>query len=109
MQSVAVSYDVTRDQKRQSLATLTGQERADAEEIDALRQVSAELAARIQAAQAHSTVRRVSGAGLIWPVQAPITSPFGWRWGRMHDGVDLGAADRIIGTSARRRGHAAAL
>ena len=33
------------------------QERADAEEIDALQQVSAELAAKIRAAQAHSTVR----------------------------------------------------
>jgi peptidoglycan hydrolase-like protein with peptidoglycan-binding domain len=26
------------------------------------------------------------------PVDAPITSPFGMRWGRMHTGVDFGAA-----------------
>ena len=25
-------------------------------------------------------------------MNAPITSPFGWRWGRMHEGLDLGAA-----------------
>jgi murein DD-endopeptidase MepM/ murein hydrolase activator NlpD len=81
-----------RQQKKISLDQLTAEERADAEEIDALLEVSADLAAKIRAAQAHSTVQHVSGAGLIWPVNAPITSPFGWRWGRMHEGVDLGAA-----------------
>ncbi len=81
-----------RQRKKVSLDQLTASERADAEEIDALQQVSADLAAKIRAAQAHSTVQHVSGAGLIWPVSAPITSPFGWRWGRMHEGLDLGAA-----------------
>ncbi|HZT45818.1 MAG TPA: peptidoglycan DD-metalloendopeptidase family protein [Gaiellaceae bacterium] len=81
-----------RQQKKVSLDELTAAERADAEEIDALRQASADLAAKIRAAQAHSTVQRVSGAGFVWPVSAPITSSFGWRWGRMHEGVDLGAA-----------------
>jgi murein DD-endopeptidase MepM/ murein hydrolase activator NlpD len=81
----------TRSRQKASLASLTAAERAEASEIDALQAVSAELAAKIQAAQAHSTVHRVSGSGLIWPVNAPITSPFGWRWGRMHEGIDLGA------------------
>ena len=81
-----------REQKKVSLDSLTAQERADAEEIDGLQAVSADLAAKIRAAQAHSTVQHVSGAGLIWPVNAPITSPFGWRWGRLHEGIDLGAA-----------------
>ncbi len=82
-----------RSRKKQSLASLSAAERADASEIDALQQVSAELAAKIQAAQAGSVVRRsASSAGLIWPVSAPITSPFGWRWGRLHEGIDLGAA-----------------
>ncbi|HSO02378.1 MAG TPA: M23 family metallopeptidase, partial [Gaiellaceae bacterium] len=72
------------------LETLSAEERADAEEIDALQQVSAELAAKIQSAQSTSTVQRSpSAAGLIWPVNEPITSSFGWRWGRMHEGIDL--------------------
>ena len=29
-----------------------------------------------------------SGA-MIWPVNGPIVSPFGPRWGRMHEGVDI--------------------
>lgn len=35
-------------------------------------------------------VRRGSGQ-LIWPVNGPITSPFGMRWGRLHAGVDISA------------------
>jgi murein DD-endopeptidase MepM/ murein hydrolase activator NlpD len=84
--------EAARQEKKVSLDSLTAEERADAEEIDGLQAVSADLEAKIRAAQAHSTVQHVSAAGFIWPVNAPITSPFGWRWGRMHEGVDLGAA-----------------
>ena len=27
--------------------------------------------------------------GLIWPVNGPVVSPFGMRWGRLHAGVDI--------------------
>lgn len=30
------------------------------------------------------------GYGLVWPVSGPVTSPFGPRWGRMHNGIDVG-------------------
>jgi murein DD-endopeptidase MepM/ murein hydrolase activator NlpD len=83
----------TQSRKKAALASLGAQERADAGEIDSLQQVSAELAAKIRAAQSRSTVVRTGSGALIWPVNAPITSPFGWRWGRMHEGIDLGAAD----------------
>jgi len=29
-------------------------------------------------------------AGFIWPVNGPVTSGFGFRWGRMHEGIDIG-------------------
>src|SRR5439155_1242917 len=70
-------------------------ERAEAGEIDALQAASNDIAARIRAAQAQhgagGATSTPSAAGLIWPVNGPVTSPFGWRWGRMHQGIDIGA------------------
>jgi murein DD-endopeptidase MepM/ murein hydrolase activator NlpD len=83
----------TRQEKLTDLSTLSEQDRADAEEIDALQAASQALEARIRAAQSQSTPgtdQTPSSAGLIWPVQGPVTSPFGWRWGRMHEGIDIG-------------------
>jgi murein DD-endopeptidase MepM/ murein hydrolase activator NlpD len=28
---------------------------------------------------------------MVWPTQGTISSHFGWRWGRMHEGVDIAA------------------
>ena len=33
-------------------------------------------------------VQGASG-GWIWPVNGTLTSPFGYRWGRMHEGIDI--------------------
>ncbi len=32
---------------------------------------------------------RGTSSGFIWPVNGPIVSGFGMRWGRMHEGVDI--------------------
>ncbi len=32
-----------------------------------------------------------AGSSLLWPVNGPIVSPFGMRWGRLHAGVDIAA------------------
>ena len=79
----------TKERKLTDLSKLTSAEQAEAGEIDALQAASNDIAARIRAAQAGQT-SSPSAAGLIWPVSGPITSPFGWRWGRMHQGIDIG-------------------
>jgi murein DD-endopeptidase MepM/ murein hydrolase activator NlpD len=63
-------------------------------EADALAAVDARVRARLAAAQSSSagSPSTVSASGLIWPVAGPVTSPFGMRWGRMHEGIDIGAA-----------------
>jgi murein DD-endopeptidase MepM/ murein hydrolase activator NlpD len=79
----------TKQQKLTNLSQLSVQDRADVGEIDALQAVGAALASRIRAAQS-TTSSTPSAGGLIWPVSGPVTSPFGWRWGRLHQGIDIG-------------------
>jgi murein DD-endopeptidase MepM/ murein hydrolase activator NlpD len=92
----------TKQNRLVALSELDAKERAEAEEMDALRASSAQLAAQIRAAQARSTGGSTdvtpSSAGLVWPVSGPVTSPFGWRWGRMHEGIDIGVS---YGTAIR--------
>ena len=64
-------------------------------EVEALAAQSAELAARIRGAQegAGSTGSgQASAAGFIWPCDGVVVSGFGMRWGRMHEGIDIGCA-----------------
>jgi murein DD-endopeptidase MepM/ murein hydrolase activator NlpD len=30
-----------------------------------------------------------SAAGFVWPLNGAVTSGYGWRWGRMHEGIDI--------------------
>jgi murein DD-endopeptidase MepM/ murein hydrolase activator NlpD len=41
-----------------------------------------------QLSQGPGPIRRGSGQ-LIWPVNGPLVSPFGMRWGRLHAGIDI--------------------
>jgi murein DD-endopeptidase MepM/ murein hydrolase activator NlpD len=64
-------------------------------EVEALAAQSAALAAQIRAAQeeAGSTgTGQPSAAGLVWPCDGVVVSGFGMRWGRMHEGIDIGCA-----------------
>jgi murein DD-endopeptidase MepM/ murein hydrolase activator NlpD len=82
-----------RRQKLVSLSQLSKEEREEVSEAEALQKQSASLAAQIRAAQQRGDTPPQTGTGqLSWPVAGPVTSPFGWRWGRMHEGIDIGAA-----------------
>jgi murein DD-endopeptidase MepM/ murein hydrolase activator NlpD len=82
---------LTKQQRDANLSNLSAQDRALADEISQEQAESARLAGQILAAQTHSSVTSTpSSAGLIWPVNGPITSPFGPRWGSFHAGIDIG-------------------
>jgi murein DD-endopeptidase MepM/ murein hydrolase activator NlpD len=84
--------DARRQQKVVALSDLSAHDRAIASELDALQAVSAQLGEQIRAAQARNQAASPtpSPSGLVWPVDGPVTSPFGMRWGRMHTGIDIG-------------------
>jgi murein DD-endopeptidase MepM/ murein hydrolase activator NlpD len=60
-------------------------------EVAGLQAASRQLSAQLQTTASTSHDGTPSASGLIWPVSGPVTSGFGWRWGRMHEGVDIGA------------------
>jgi murein DD-endopeptidase MepM/ murein hydrolase activator NlpD len=83
-----------RRQKHVALKAARADAREHAAHAAALQAQSAALAAQIRSAQAtvtYSSDSTPSSSGLVWPVSGPVVSPFGWRWGRMHEGIDIGA------------------
>jgi len=84
---------VARTARKQSLAEVREDARHFASEAAALQAQSANLAAQIHASRAtvtySSSDSTPSASGLIWPVSGPVVSPFGMRWGRMHEGIDI--------------------
>jgi murein DD-endopeptidase MepM/ murein hydrolase activator NlpD len=84
-----------RDGKQGLLADVRQERHDNEEDLVAMQAASAAIAAQIQGSQSGSSgsgTGTPSSSGLIWPVSGPITSGFGWRWGRMHEGIDIGAA-----------------
>ena len=82
-----------RRDKRTTLASVREDKEEAIGHMRDLQAQSAALAAKIRSAQSSSIVPAPTGAasaaGFVWPVHGVITSGFGWRWGRMHEGVDL--------------------
>jgi peptidoglycan DL-endopeptidase CwlO len=86
-------YQGVREDKQQALVS-TRSDRQDLEgDLAALEREQAAVVARLQSAQSAGSqvagpVRQGSGA-FIWPVNGPVVSGFGMRWGRLHAGVDI--------------------
>ena len=106
-----------RQVKSEALSSTRGQREEFLHEVEGLLAQSAELSARIRAAQAaaasaasapssspSSPVRTqaASSSGYIWPAHGVLTSSFGWRWGRMHEGIDIavGSGTPVVSSSA---------
>jgi len=83
-----------RDQKAEALeATRVREEHLEGDVSDLNAQIQ-EALADAQASTSSTDplpagpIQGASG-GFIWPVNGPVTSPFGPRWGRLHAGIDI--------------------
>lgn len=94
--------------KSAALGAIQSRQAALGREADAVAAESADLAKRIAAAQAAAQASAAadaptnaptdaapivaSGSGTLrWPVNGTLTSTFGTRWGRLHEGLDITA------------------
>ena len=77
-----------RRNKREDLAATRAQEQKWVSEANALAAADAQVRGQLVASQSSDSTP--SSHGLIWPVNGPVTSPFGYRWGRLHAGIDIG-------------------
>ncbi len=82
--------------KRESLRNAKERKQEYLHEAEGLARASASLAAQIQSAQSSNSYTppgdvTPSASGLIWPVNGPVVSGYGMRWGRLHAGIDIAA------------------
>jgi murein DD-endopeptidase MepM/ murein hydrolase activator NlpD len=104
-----------RNRKRSALSEVRStQQRLEGQIEDLEDQIQAQLARAAAAAEAEAEAQAAaapgpaesvpagpvpagpvqggeSSAGFIWPVNGPVTSPYGMRWGRLHAGIDIAA------------------
>ena len=78
-----------RSHQKSQLASTKSQERELIAEANTLAAEDARIRGRLAASQGAGDTTP-SSSGLIWPVNGPVTSPFGYRWGRLHAGIDIG-------------------
>lgn len=79
----------TRGARASALAATQRQIKSEVSESQALQAASDALAAQLRGSST-GTATPGNAPHFIWPVQGPITSPFGSRWGTLHPGIDIG-------------------
>jgi murein DD-endopeptidase MepM/ murein hydrolase activator NlpD len=93
--------DSVRDRKRSALGDVRGNIQRLEGDISGLEgKIQAQLAAAAAAESAAESaapaaplpagpIQGESASGFVWPVNGPVVSPFGMRWGRLHAGIDI--------------------
>jgi murein DD-endopeptidase MepM/ murein hydrolase activator NlpD len=80
-----------RGRKQERLQDVEADKAEFIREVTGLQAASRQLTAQLQATASSTHDSTPSASGLIWPVSGSVTSGFGWRWGRMHEGIDISA------------------
>jgi murein DD-endopeptidase MepM/ murein hydrolase activator NlpD len=83
------SYASARAQKAQLLANTQASRHELEDHVDSLQREQAAVLARLRGGSGVAGPVRQGSGQLIWPANGSISSGFGWRWGRLHAGIDM--------------------
>ncbi len=79
-----------RSSRNQALVSTRADRRELEDHLASLQKEQAEIAARLAGVNVQDAGPVKQGSGrFIWPVSGTFTSPFGYRWGRLHAGIDV--------------------
>jgi murein DD-endopeptidase MepM/ murein hydrolase activator NlpD len=91
VQSRQADLVAVRREREAALATISDHEHEIEGNLAAIQaEIAATLSESASAPLPAGPVRYGSGS-MIWPVDGPVVSGFGYRWGRMHEGIDIAA------------------
>jgi len=80
----------TRGERMKALAKINAvEEELDGDVAGIQGELAAQLAGYGSVPLPAGPIRPGNGSGLIWPVNGPVVSGFGYRWGRRHEGIDI--------------------
>lgn len=101
METTQVSLEGAQARRETALASVQSKRREHEGELNILEEEEQRIRAQLAASQpqpsgagegaasAPAGPVRQGGGGMVWPVNGPVVSPFGMRWGRLHAGVDI--------------------
>jgi len=78
-----------KGRKRKQLTSVQESKAEYLHEVVGIQASSNQVTAQLQATGSSSYDSTPSSSGLIWPVNGPVVSGFGMRWGRLHAGIDI--------------------
>jgi murein DD-endopeptidase MepM/ murein hydrolase activator NlpD len=82
--------DAARDRSKRALGRVDDHaDHLEGDVSDLQDKIQAQLAAASGVPTLPAGPIQGGSAGFIWPVNGPIASPFGARWGTMHEGIDI--------------------
>jgi murein DD-endopeptidase MepM/ murein hydrolase activator NlpD len=90
LESREAQLDAARSRSKEALSRVNDhQNHLEGDVSDLQDKIQAQLAAASGVPILPAGPIQGGSAGFIWPVNGPIASPFGERWGTMHEGIDI--------------------